>query len=98
LDKLFATHNIQLLIGQTNGPAWPNTLGKGDAFTPPSMSMLPAVAGYPHLTVPLGAIDRLPVGLSFIGPKWSDADVLAAGFAFEQAGSSLLVKPTFLDR
>ena len=42
-----------------------------------------AVAGYPHLTVPMGLVRGLPVGLSFIGPKWSDGRLLAFGHAFE---------------
>ena len=49
-----------------------------------SASTLPAVAGYPHLTVPMGFVDGLPVGMSFIGPAWSDARVLSLGYAFEQ--------------
>ena len=44
-----------------------------------------AVAGYPHLTVPMGFVDGLPIGLSFFGAAWRDADVLALGHAFEQA-------------
>lgn len=58
-----------------------------------SVSQLPAVAGYPHLTVPMGAIDGLPVGLSFIGAQWSDAAVLSAGYAYEQASKARL-RPT----
>ena len=46
---------------------------------------LAAIAGYPHLTVPMGLVDGLPVGLSFVGPAWSDAQLLAYGYAFEQA-------------
>jgi amidase len=95
LDRLFAEMKIDLLVGQTNSPAWLSTLGKGDAFAPPSLSQLPAAAGYPHLTVPMGAVNGLPVGLSFIGLQWQDAKVLSAGYAFEQAGSSLRVAPTF---
>ena len=95
LDKLFADNKIDLIVGQTNGPAWLSTLGKGDAFVPPSMSQLPATAGYPHLTVPMGAVGGLPVGLSFIGAQWQDAKVLSAGYAFEQAGPSLRVVPSF---
>jgi amidase len=96
LDKLFADNKIDLIVGQTNSPAWLSTLGKGDAFAPPSMSALPAVAGYPHLTVPMGAVDGLPVGLSFIGAQWQDAKVLNAGYAFEQAGPSLRLAPSFI--
>ena len=95
LDKLFADHKIDLIVGQTNSPAWLSTLGKGDAFAPPSMSALPATAGYPHLTVPMGAVGGLPVGLSFIGAQWQDAMVLSAGYAFEQAGPALRVEPAF---
>lgn len=95
LDKLFADNKIDLIVGQTNSPAWLSTLGKGDAFAPPSMSQLPATAGYPHLTVPMGVVNGLPVGLSFIGGQWQDAMALSAGYAFEQAGPSLRQEPTF---
>jgi len=50
---------------------------------------LAAVAGYPHLTVPMGQVKGLPVGLSFIGPKWSDGLLLSLGFAYEQARGNL---------
>jgi amidase len=95
LDKLFADKQLDLIVGQTNSPAWLSTLGKGDAFALPSLSRLPAVAGYPHLTVPMGAVNGLPVGLSFIGLQWQDAKVLSAGYAFEQAGPHLRIAPTF---
>jgi amidase len=95
LDKIFADQQLDLIVGQTNSPAWLSTLGKGDAFAPPSLSRLPATAGYPHLTVPMGAVNGLPVGLSFIGLQWQDAKVLSAGYAFEQAGPDLRVVPTF---
>ena len=97
LDKIFADLKLDLMVGQTNSPAWLSTLGKGDSFAPPSLSRLPAVAGYPHLTVPMGAVGGLPVGLSFIGLQWQDAKVLSAGYAFEQAGESLRVTPTFVE-
>jgi amidase len=94
LDQLFAGHKVDVIIAQTNGPAWPSTLGKGDAFSGPSASALPAVAGYPHLTVPMGLSNGLPIGLSFIGAKWHDHKVLQAGYAFEQM-SKARVAPTF---
>jgi amidase len=84
LNQFFAHEKVDVIIAQTNGPAWLSTLGKGDAFTGPSASQLPAVAGFPHLTVPMGLSAGLPVGLSFIGPKWHDHAVLKAGYAYEQ--------------
>jgi amidase len=47
--------------------------------------MLSAVSGYPHLTVPMGDVSGLPVGLSIMGPAWSEKTLLAIGHAFEQA-------------
>jgi amidase len=67
------------------GPAWMSDLVSGDQYNGPSASQLPAVAGYPHLTLPMGKIDRLPVGLSMIAGKWSEALLLRAGYAFEQS-------------
>jgi amidase len=84
LNRLFTGHKLDVIIAQTNGPAWLSTLGKGDAFSGPSASQMPAIAGYPHLTVPMGLSGGLPVGLSFIGPQWHDHAVLKAGHAFEQ--------------
>jgi amidase len=94
LDRLFSANKVDIIIGQSNGPAWLSTLGKGDAFSGPSASGLPAVAGYPHLTVPMGFTNGLPIGLSFIGPKWHDHNVLKVGYAYEQL-SKALVAPAF---
>ncbi len=85
IDRLRREHNVDLLIGITNGPAWAIDLVNGDNFGGPSASQLPAVAGYPHLTVPMGAVEGLPIGVSFIGTAWDDARVLAAGHAYELA-------------
>lgn len=84
LNGMFIGHRLDVIIAQTNGPAWLSTLGKGDAFSGPSSSQMPAIAGFPHLTVPMGLSAGLPVGLSFIGPKWHDHMVLKAGYAYEQ--------------
>lgn len=94
IDRLLNDNKVDFLVGITNGPAWTTDLVNGDHYIGPSVSQMPAVAGYPHLTVPMGAIEGLPVGLSFIGTKYSDADVLAAGYAYEQA-SAKRVTPTY---
>jgi len=94
LNGFFVGQKLDVIIAQTNGPAWASTLGKGDAFSGPSASQMPAIAGFPHLTVPMGLSGGLPVGLSFIGPKWHDHSVLKAGYAYEQL-SKARVTPTF---
>ncbi len=83
LDKLFAGHRLNALIRATDEPSFRIDVVKGDNDSSNS-AYLPATAGYPHLTVPMGFVQELPVGISFIGPAWSDAKLLALGYAFEQ--------------
>jgi len=85
IDKLLKDNRVIALIGPTAGPAWVIDAANGDLFTGGGAGSLPAVAGYPHLTVPMGLVKGLPVGLSFIGPKWSEAMLLNLGYAYEQA-------------
>lgn len=84
IDAALKKDRLDVLIAPTASPAWltDHTLGDRDAGA--AVSTAPAVAGYPHLTVPMGAIDGLPVGLSFIGPAWSEARLLRYGQAFER--------------
>ena len=84
IDRMMADHDVVVLIAPTTGPAWSIDVVNGDNYLG-SASQLAAVAGYPHLTVPMGFVDGLPVGMSFIGGKWQDQQVLSFGYAFEQA-------------
>ncbi len=94
IDRLLRENDVRFLIGPSNGPAWVSDAVNGDNFSGPSQSQLPAVAGYPHITVPMGYIEGLPVGLSIIGTQWADHDVIKAGYAFEQA-SKARTKPAY---
>ncbi len=85
LDAIFAAHQLQVLIAYTEGPAMPIDPVNGDAINNSGPGNLPAIAGYPHLTLPMGMVKGLPVGLSVIGPAWSDATVLSIGAACERA-------------
>lgn len=96
IDRILAVNKVDIIVAQTNGPAWETTLGKGDKFIGPSASSLPAVAGYPHLTVPMGLDGGLPVGLSFIGGKWHDHDVLKAGYVYEVL-AKVQMTPTYME-
>lgn len=96
LDMLLAKHDVTFLVAPTRGPAWTSDLVNGDSFNGSIGFGSPAaIAGYPHLTVPMGAIEGLPVGISFFGAKWADHEVLKAGAAYETARTAKLPAPSF---
>ena len=96
IDRLLAEHDVAFLVSPTSGPAWTTDLVNGDNFSGGiGAGSLAAIAGYPHLTVPMGSVERLPVGLSFIGAKWQDHALLKAGAAYERARSAELPQPSF---
>ncbi len=96
IDKLLAAHGVDVLVAPSgpvapradpvNGDVWPDWAGAGH---------FAAVAGYPHLTVPMGDVHGIPVGLSLMGAKGSDERLLAMGHAFEIAGP-MRVAPRYL--
>lgn len=85
IDQLLADNKVSVLVAPTLGPAWLIDPVLKDNFAGGGAGSPAAIAGYPHLTVPMGLVDGLPVGLSFIGAAWSDRQLLAYGYAFEQA-------------
>jgi amidase len=85
IDRLLRENRVVALVGPTMPPAWKIDAVNGDQISGGGAGSLAAVAGYPHLTVPMGLVKGLPVGLSFIGPKWSEALLLSLGYAYEQA-------------
>ena len=84
IDRMMTEHRVVALIAPTTSRAWTNDPKDEDEMQG-SASRLAAVAGYPHLTVPMGFDRGMPVGLSFIGGKWDDARILSLGQAYEQA-------------
>jgi amidase len=85
IDKLLKANHVVALVGPTMPPAWKIDAANGDQISGGGAGSLAAVAGYPHLTVPMGLVKGLPVGLSFIGPKWSEQLLLSLGYAYEEA-------------
>ncbi|HEU0034030.1 MAG TPA: amidase [Kofleriaceae bacterium] len=83
IAAVLAADKLDALIAPTQGPAWKIDYAKGDVFSG-SSSQFAAVAGAPHLTVPMGDVDGFPVGLSVFGKPWDDGRVLAIGHAYEQ--------------
>ena len=84
IDATLAEHRLEALVSPTGGPAWLIDLVNGDGYGWGS-STVPAVAGYPHVTVPMGSVFGLPVGLSFFGTAWSEPKLLSYALAYEQA-------------
>jgi amidase len=84
IDAVMAAHRLDAIVCPTQAPAVPIDLVNGDASfancTTPA-----AIAGYPHITVPMGFVHGLPVGLSLFGRAWSEPVLLKAAYAFEQA-------------
>ena len=84
LDQVLKAHRLDALVAPTGGPAWLTDFINGDAYGA-SFTSPAAVAGYPHITVPCGAVQGLPIGLSFVGAAWSEGPLIAMAYAYEQA-------------
>ncbi|WP_368671735.1 amidase [Lewinella sp. W8] len=84
IDRVMEEHNLDALIAPTGGPAWKTDWTNGDSFGLGSSSPA-ARAGYPNITVPMGYVDHLPVGLSFFGRAWTEPLLLEITYAYEQA-------------
>lgn len=88
IDALLRKYDVQVLVGPTVGPTWPIDPVLKDRYVGGGAGNAAAVAGYPHLTVPMGQVGGLPVGLSFVGARWSDGALLGYGYAYEQASKA----------
>jgi amidase len=94
LDRVFALKKVDALIAPSGGPAWLTDLVNGDYGTGGSSGPA-AVSGYPSISVPAGFVRGLPIGLSFIGPAWSEGPLIGMAYAYEQR-TRLRRAPEFL--
>jgi len=83
IDAVMDAHQLDALVAPTGAPAWANDPEKGDRYVGGS-SRPAAVAGYPLVTVPVGFVDGLPVGITFMGRAWSEPTLIGLAYAFEQ--------------
>jgi amidase len=96
IDAVMRKYKLDALIVPSGGPAWMIDLANGDAINWDMESTSPAaVAGYPHITVPMGYIFGLPAGLSFFAKAWGEPTLIKLAYAFEQA-TRVRVEPKFL--
>ena len=84
MDAALRAHRLDALVAPTREPAGLTDLLHGDRQRH-GFSRLPAVAGYPHITVPMGHVAGLPVNLSFAAGAWSEPVLIRLAYAFEQA-------------
>ena len=84
LDTVLEGKSLDALVAPTGGPAWLIDPVNGDYYTGGD-STAAAVSGYPSLTVPMGFVSGLPVGLTFMGRPWSEGSLIRRAYAFEQA-------------
>ena len=84
IDAVLQKHKLHAIVAPTAGPAPLIDLVLGDPNWP-GCTTPPAVAGYPHVTVPAGFVRGLPVGISFLGAAWSEPVLLQLAYSFEQA-------------
>jgi amidase len=98
IDETMAALHLDAIVAPTNGPAWITRLPGGDSFDQfVGSSTPPAVAGYPAVTVPTGFVGggTLPIGITFMGGRFSEATLLRLAFAYER-GTHARKPPTFI--
>lgn len=94
IDRVMDEHRLDAIVAPTGSPAWKTDLINGDSFQLGSSSPA-AHAGYPNITVPMGYVDHLPVGMSVFGRAWSEPVLLEIAYAYEQ-GTRHRRPPEFL--
>ncbi len=97
IDGFLQKNGLDAIVGISTSPTNLTDLVNGDCYPTKAFyfGQAAAMAGYPSLTVPMGRVHNLPIGLSFIGGAWQDGPILGLGFAFEQA-TNWRVLPGFL--
>jgi len=94
IDKVMTENRLDAFIAPTGSPAWKTDLINGDTYTVSSSSPA-AVSGYPNITVPMGFVEGLPVGISFFGRAWSEPLLLEIAYAYE-TGTRHRKPPSFI--
>ncbi|WP_026461993.1 amidase [Adhaeribacter aquaticus] len=95
IDAVLKDNSLSAIVGPTYGPSWCIDLVNGDYGTGYGFTSPSAISGYPHITVPMGFVQELPIGLSFIGTAYAEPELIGLAYAYEQA-SKARKAPRFL--
>ncbi len=95
ISNLIAESNLDAICGVTNGLACCIDLINGDYDTGFSFSTPAAISGFPHITVPMGFVHDLPIGISFFGNAFTEPQLLSMAYSYEQA-TKMRKPPKFL--
>ncbi len=94
IDTVLKENSLDAICGPTYGPSWCTDLINGDHFSGYGLTSPSAVSGYSHITVPMGMVKGLPIGLSFFSTAYREGELIAIAYAYEQASKNR-VAPTF---
>lgn len=83
IDKVMDASKLDAIMAPTGSPAWKTDLINGDHYLGGSSSPA-AISGYPAITVPMGFVGEMPVGVTFFGKAWSEGTLLSIAYAYEQ--------------
>ena len=97
IDTVMSEHDLHAICGPATGAAWCTDVVNGDSFSGYGMGSGAAMAGYPSITVPLGDVHGLPVGLLFTATAYAEPELLAIAYAYEQA-TRFRASPGFRER
>lgn len=90
IDLAIAKYNLDAIVAPTGDPAWKIDRINGDNYRISSSSM-PAMSGYPNITVPAGNVQGLPIGISFFSTAYREAELIAIAYSFEQKTQARIV-------
>jgi amidase len=88
IDELLRSQQLDALCGPATGTAWCTDQINGDFWTGYGAYTPAAITGYPCITVPMGFVNELPVGLSFFGKAFDESVIIAIGYAYEQVSKN----------